>query len=95
MFARGDLLCTTSVHASPGDEKLLVSNGDAPTWGGPDILPQQTLAVSLAGKGSGTVTGYRGPTYGGVARPLPAPDRRSPPTGGSDWPSAEPHAGGS
>jgi hypothetical protein len=57
VFARGDSLYTTSVNASPGDEKLLVSNGDAPTWGGPDILPAQTLTVSLTGNGTGTVTG--------------------------------------
>ena len=57
VFARGDSLYTTSVNASPGDEKLLVSNGEAPTWGGPDILSAQTLTVSLTGKGKGTVTG--------------------------------------
>lgn len=57
VFARGDSLYTTSVNGSPGDEKLLVSNAEAPTWGGPNILSAQTLTVSLTGKGKGTVTG--------------------------------------
>jgi dipeptidyl aminopeptidase/acylaminoacyl peptidase len=57
VFARGDSLYTTSVNASPGDEKLLVNNGQAPTWGGPDALSAQTLTVSLTGNGQGTVTG--------------------------------------
>jgi Divergent InlB B-repeat domain/WD40-like Beta Propeller Repeat len=57
VFQRGYSLYTTSVNASPGDEKLLVSNGVTPTWGGPDILSAQTLTVSLTGKGKGAVTG--------------------------------------
>ena len=34
VFARGDSLYTTSASGSPGTEKLLVNEGDAPTWGG-------------------------------------------------------------
>ena len=34
VFARGDSLYTTSASGSPGTEKLLVHEVDAPTWGG-------------------------------------------------------------
>lgn len=47
VFARGDSLYTTSVNASPGDEKLLVSNGEAPTWGGPATTPARPAGSKI------------------------------------------------
>ncbi len=50
VFARGDSLYTTSASGSPGSEKLLVNEGDAPTWGGSETsnpTPMPSPGVTL------------------------------------------------
>jgi WD40-like Beta Propeller Repeat len=56
VFARGDSLYTTTPNGSPGSEKLLVNEGDEPTWGGsetvnqtpvPGANPTPTVGVTL------------------------------------------------
>lgn len=59
-FVRGNAIYVISLNGLPGSERLLTQGG-SPTWGGPDISSggggRQTLTVSLAGNGTGAVTG--------------------------------------
>jgi Tol biopolymer transport system component len=61
-FSRGSTLFTTSATGAPGSEQQLVTGGDTPTWGGPDVT---AAAPSGPTPGGGSPTS--GPSGGSQA----------------------------